>query len=86
MGRRMPPELPTWIAEKRGGWVITKKVFFAPSKNMLFLQFLKSGTKHPFHSINTGIRLISHFSFLLQIGSKTGSKKISCQSYRRLQI
>ena len=64
------------MAEKRPTWVITKKVFFDPSKNAVFLHFLKIAEKRRV-SINEYRRLVKvqHFLFLLQNGSKTGFKK-----------
>jgi hypothetical protein len=35
------PDGGFWMAEKEGVWVITNKVFFEPSKNMVFWQVLK---------------------------------------------
>ncbi|HZQ46152.1 MAG TPA: hypothetical protein VFC07_04010 [Verrucomicrobiae bacterium] len=74
------------VADFGGGWGIAKKVFFEAAKSMVFLQILQSGGKHAFWPMKTGMAWIEHFSFLVPNGSKTGPKKISCQSYRRLQI
>ena len=42
------PEFRIAMAEKRATWVITKKVFFQPSKKPIFLQFLKIVIKYSF--------------------------------------
>ena len=41
-------------ADFGGGWVIAKKVFFEPAKNMVFLRILERGGKHAFWPMNMG--------------------------------
>jgi hypothetical protein len=46
---------PVPSADFRGVLGVTKKVFFDPSKNTVFLQFLKSGLKDALRSMNMGV-------------------------------
>jgi len=68
--------------QKKGRLEALQKKFSAPRKNHFFLHFLTITEKLPFQSMNTGWLQVPNFSILLQNGSKTASKKISCQSYR----
>jgi len=74
------------VAEFGGGWGIAKKVFFVARKNMIFLQVLKMGKKCSFRPTKSGVVSVPRFLISSEFGSKTGSKKISCQTYHRLQI